>query len=73
MNTNDPDKTTVERVAFSPGEAALALGLARSSVYAALARGDLRSVRVGGRRLVPRSEIERILADSTDRLDENRG
>ena len=62
VTSNGPDETrTVERLAYSPAEAARALGLARSSLYAALTRGDLRSVLVGGRRLVPRSEIDRIL------------
>jgi hypothetical protein len=48
VTSNGPDETrTVERLAYSPAEAARALGLARSSLYAALTRGDLRSVLVG--------------------------
>lgn len=37
-------------------------GMARSTVYAAIAAGDIRSVKVRGRRVIPASEVERIAA-----------
>ncbi len=40
------------------------LGLARNSAYAAVARGEIRSVRIGRRLIVPRSAIEQIIAPS---------
>jgi excisionase family DNA binding protein len=43
-------------------EAARRLGLARSSLYAALGRGEVRAVRIGGRVTIPSSEIEAIAA-----------
>lgn len=42
---------------LSVGDAATALGVGRSSVYAEIATGRLRSVKVGRRRLVPASAI----------------
>lgn len=40
--------------------AARRLGLARSSLYAALGRGEVRAIRIGGRVHISSSEIERI-------------
>lgn len=50
-----------ERLAYSPAEAAAALGVSRSSLYLALRRGDVHSRTLGGRRLVPRAELDRLL------------
>ena len=44
-------------------EAAAALGIKRTLVFAELARGRLRSVKVGRRRLVPSSSIADYIAD----------
>jgi excisionase family DNA binding protein len=43
-------------------EACDLLRISRSHLYALAKRGELRLVRIGGRTLVPESEIERILA-----------
>lgn len=43
--------------------AASFLGLGRTSIYAMLASGKLRSVRLSGRRLIPRVELRRVLAE----------
>lgn len=37
------------------------LGISRATVYELLATGDLRSVKLGGRRLVRESEIQRFI------------
>ena len=50
-----------ERLALSVTEVALALGLSRSSVYQMIRRGELRSVKLGARRVIPASEIARLL------------
>lgn len=42
-------------------EAGRRLGLGRSSAYDLVYRGELGSVRVGGRRLVPLAELERYV------------
>ena len=52
------------RAAYSPAEAAGLFGLSRSSLYAAIDRGEIRSVKLGGRRLIPASEIRRILGEA---------
>lgn len=47
-----------QSLALTVDEAAALLGRSRQSVYRAVKGGDLRSVRLGGRICVPRSEIE---------------
>lgn len=37
------------------------LGVSRNAVYGAARRGDFRTIRIGKRILVPRSEIHRLL------------
>lgn len=53
-----------EKVAYSIDEAAYALGLGRTTVKKLIATGRLASVRVGRRRLIPRS----ALVDYVERL-----
>ena len=57
MNTHSEP----ERLAFSVERAAEALDLRRRTVEALIRRGDLRSIRVGGRRLIRRSDLLRYL------------
>jgi excisionase family DNA binding protein len=44
----------------SVDDAAVALGIGRTSVYTAMAAGRLRSVKVGRRRLVPSSALREL-------------
>ena len=39
-------------IAVSPNEAARLAGVGRTTLYAALAKGDLRSIKIGTRRLI---------------------
>ena len=48
---------------LSVDEAARLLGIGRTVVYRLLSQGDLRSVKVGGRRLVPRSAVDAFVDD----------
>lgn len=41
-----------ERYAVSPAEAARRAGLGRTTIYAALKEGDLKSLKIGARRLI---------------------
>ncbi|MEU4283604.1 helix-turn-helix domain-containing protein [Nocardiopsis dassonvillei] len=47
-----------EKIAYSVEEAAQALSLGHTTVKKLIATGQLTSVRVGRRRLIPRSELE---------------
>lgn len=42
-------------------EAARLLSLGRSSIYLLLGSGQLRSVKVGGRRLIPRAALDELI------------
>ncbi len=57
---------TVVREALSVDEFAHALGLGRTSVYAMIARGEVRTRTFGARRVIPRSEVSRLLHGSDD-------
>lgn len=45
-------------------EALRVLRISRSTFYKLAARGDIRTLRLGGRTLVPEREIERLIAKS---------
>jgi excisionase family DNA binding protein len=47
-------------------EAAAALGIGRTSAYAAIARGELPCIRIGRRVVVPRPAMERLLTVAAD-------
>ena len=57
-NTPQTHQTTEPAMLFAITEAALILGIGRTNVYALLKQGQLRSVKIGGRRLIPRSALE---------------
>ena len=50
------------KTAYSVAEAAELLGVSRSIAYTAIQRGDLPSLRIGRRILVPRDALEQMLA-----------
>lgn len=52
---------------LSPAEWAAVHGLSRSSVYAAMARGELPSVRLGGRRLIRANALDQLLDEERQR------
>ncbi len=54
----------VARAAVSPDEAALMVGLSRSRIYQLIGSGELRSIKVGRRRLVPMSAISELLGEA---------
>jgi excisionase family DNA binding protein len=54
---------TSERLTFSPQEVCKLLGLSRGSVYEAIRTGQIPSVKIGRRILVPRVALERLLED----------
>ena len=49
-----------EKFAFSVDEACRLLSIGRSSLYELAKSGDLKLIKIAGRTLVPRSEMERL-------------
>ena len=58
---NDPTPKHAP-IAVSPDEAARLAGIGRTTLYAALAKGDLPSIKIGTRRLVRVDAIREWLA-----------
>ena len=54
----------VPRLGYSLAEAELATGLSRSSLYRAIARGELRREKVGGRTIIPAAELAALCGAS---------
>lgn len=54
----------VQKLGYSIDEAAHAVGLSRTSVKNLIAAGRLRTVHVGRRVVIPRGEVEALLAPS---------
>jgi excisionase family DNA binding protein len=50
-------------LALSVSDAARAIGVSRATLYVLFAQRELKSVKVGKRRLVECAEVERFLAD----------
>ena len=50
-------------LALSVPDAARAIGVSRATLYVLFAQRQLNSVKIGKRRLVERTEVERFLAD----------
>jgi excisionase family DNA binding protein len=54
-----------KRAAYAVKEAAELIGVSRSMLYLLMKNGALRTVKLGGRRLVPRDAIEALLAGAS--------
>jgi len=52
---------TSDRVCFSPSEAAKALGIGRTTLFAILARGDIKARKLGTRTLIAATELNRYV------------
>ncbi len=55
-------RTTETREVLTPEETAKRLRLGRNAVYAALAKGEIPSIRIGRKILVSRAVIDRMVA-----------
>lgn len=53
-----------EKLTLTVEEAAEVLGISRPSAYQGVERGEIPHIRVGKRILVPRSALERLLAEA---------
>jgi excisionase family DNA binding protein len=54
---------TEDRRAFRVNSACYALGISRSHLYSLEKKNQIRLIRIGGRTLVPATEIERLLRE----------
>jgi len=52
------------KLTLTVAEAAKVLGIGRNTAYAAAQRGDIPTIRVGRRILVPRAGLERLLYEA---------
>ena len=59
-----------ERLAYSIAEAAEAIGISRDTVYRLIQRGEVHSVLVGKRRLVPRASLLELLGVATEEAED---
>jgi len=57
----DDDERQVSRQTYHLQEAAKILGIGRNQAYEAAKRGEIPSIKVGKRVLVPRAALERLL------------
>jgi excisionase family DNA binding protein len=56
--------TPAEIFAYRINDASRAIGLGRSTLYKLINEGKLKSVTIAGRTLIPRAEIERLIAEA---------
>jgi excisionase family DNA binding protein len=66
MTTNIAPSQPVERLTYSVEEAARLLGISRNSAYEAVRRGELPTIRLGRRILVPRCRLDDMLGGATE-------
>lgn len=52
---------STEKLAFSIKEACAASSLGRTTIYAHIASGRLRAIRIGGRTLIPASSLRALI------------
>jgi excisionase family DNA binding protein len=60
----------LEQNGLSPKEAAHILGIGRTNIYRLVKDGKLRHVKVGSRIIIPRKEVQRLLAGREVRGDQ---
>lgn len=64
LSNRRPKINTEPKLAYRVDEACRALGIGRTSLYALIAEKKLRTARVAGRRVIPATELERLLAEA---------
>ena len=60
----EPADKSQEKLTISILDCAKLLGIGRSAAYEAVRRGQIPSLKIGGRRLVPRVALEKLLAEA---------
>jgi excisionase family DNA binding protein len=65
----DVESPPLERIAYSPGELAAALGVTRGHVQNMIARGELPSFKLGRLRLIPADVVHRLMGEAEASTD----
>ena len=65
MNDSETSSGQILRLTFSVEEVAQLLGLSRSAVYEAIARGDIPALRFGRRIVIARHALDQLLTNPT--------
>jgi len=60
------DKNKTDRLSVTVEEAAKAIGISRSSMYAEIKRGGIRTFKIAGRLLVPWTELTSLIDRARD-------
>jgi len=68
--TQDEEDQVMTRRTLTVGEAGRLLGISRSLAYQAARTGDLPTVKIGRRLLVPRALVERLLGEQREGVPE---
>jgi excisionase family DNA binding protein len=61
MSRNLPNIRPDEKLALRVNDASAAAGISRSTIYKLMSAGELRTTKVGGRRLILREDLEGLL------------
>jgi excisionase family DNA binding protein len=67
MRADDFSKTNFSKLAYGIDELTLLIGISRASLYRAIARGDLKSTKIGRRTLVSKEALDVFLQPSSKR------
>ena len=65
MRISSTPASPFERLAYSVDEACQLLSIGRTSLYELAKRNELRFIKIAGRTLIPRSELERLTNSKT--------
>jgi excisionase family DNA binding protein len=67
MTRQIPNIPTQEKIALRINETVAVSGLSRSTIYELLRAGKLRAVKIGGRRLILREDLQALLEVNANR------
>jgi excisionase family DNA binding protein len=70
--TQIPTLVPMTQLALSVDAFARAMNIGRTSVYAMIKSGQIKSVRIAGRRLIPFIETDRLLSEVNDAEKNNK-
>ncbi|MCC0004179.1 MAG: helix-turn-helix domain-containing protein [Methylobacteriaceae bacterium] len=59
-----PDLTLPQRLAYPVNDFCTAIGIGRSKLYELRAQGKIKTIKIGGRTLIPASEGHRLIAEA---------